>query len=104
VLLGKALARWHSKAIATKKEVVSMDNITFTELSGRIEGMAQAYLVLGRLLDAAGLVDAQLLQAMLRRRSDALQQRPSTPASQRVMTDLADQLLQMGSRRRPTGH
>lgn len=81
-----------------------MDNITFTELSGRIEGMAQAYLVLGRELDKAGLIDGQLLQAMLRRRSDGLQQRPSTPASQRVMTDLADQLLHLHSRHRSVGH
>ncbi len=77
-----------------------MDKMDFIELSGRIEGLAQAYLVLGAELDGAGLVEAQLLQAMLRRRSDALTPLPSTPAAQRMMTGLAEPLLRLHMHRR----
>lgn len=62
-------------------------------LQGQIEGLAQCLLVFGAALQHKGLVDAQYLQAMLRRRSSAL---PSdlyglAPA-QRLMTHLADEL------------
>ena len=62
-------------------------------LQGQIEGLAQSLLVFGAALQHKGLVDAQYLQAMLRRRKDAL---PAdlyglAPA-QRLMTHLADEL------------
>ena len=62
-------------------------------LQGQIEGLAQSLLVFGSVLQQKGLVDAQYLQAMLRRRTDAL---PAdlyglAPA-QRLMTHLADEL------------
>lgn len=65
-------------------------------LQGQIEGLAQSLLVVGAALQQKGLVDAQYLQAMLRRRTDTL---PAgmyglAPA-RRLMTHLADELLQV---------
>jgi hypothetical protein len=85
----------HSAAIATKYQENPMENIEDIRepLQGQIEGLAQCMLVFGAALQHKGLVDVQDLQAMLRRRSDAL---PSgmyglAPA-QRLMTHLADEL------------
>lgn len=63
------------------------------DLQGQIEGLAQSLLVFGAALEHKGLVDAQYLQAMLRRRTDTL---PAdlyglAPA-QRLMTHLAEEL------------
>ncbi len=62
-------------------------------LQGQIEGLAQSFLVLGATLQCKGLVDAQLLQANIRRRTDDLPQRSlGQAATQRLMTRLADEL------------
>lgn len=65
-------------------------------LQGQIEGLAQSLLVFGAALQHKGLVDAQYLQAMLRRRASNLS--PDlfglVPA-QRLMTHLAEELQQV---------
>lgn len=62
-------------------------------LQGQIEGLAQSLLVFGAALQHKGLVDAQYLQAMLRRRKDALPpDLYGLAPAQRLMTHLADEL------------
>lgn len=63
----------------------------FNELSGRIEGLAQAFLVLAATLQQRGVLDEQLLQAKLRVHADGLP--PNFETARRTLTELADQLL-----------
>ncbi|MEO8118028.1 MAG: hypothetical protein ABI606_01740 [Rhodoferax sp.] len=71
-----------------------MTDADITEsLQGQIEGLAQSFLVLGATLQHKGLVDAQLLQANLRRRMvDLPEGGLGQAATRRLMTRLAEEL------------
>lgn len=60
-------------------------------LSARVEGIGEAFLVLGALLNRQGVLDGQNLQAHIRRRAEALEQ--PHPVVLEQMEYLADQLL-----------
>lgn len=68
-----------------------MSNPDFNELSGRIDGLAQAFLIMATTLQRQGALDEQLLQARLRRHADVLP--PDFETTRGMLTDLADQLL-----------
>lgn len=68
-----------------------MDDRDFNELSGRVDGLARAYLELAAALQRQGVVDEQQLQASLRIHADALPEKLATAA--RTLTELADTML-----------
>lgn len=60
-------------------------------LAARMDGLGQAFLVLGAALNQQGLLDGQLLQARIRRRAEELDS--PHPVVLEQMEHLADQLL-----------
>lgn len=68
-----------------------MGDSDFNELSGRIDGLARAFLVMTTTLQRHGALDEQLLQARLRVHADELP--PGLETARSTLTGLADQLL-----------
>ncbi|WP_213664285.1 hypothetical protein [Stutzerimonas stutzeri] len=60
-------------------------------LQARLDGLQEAFLVLGALLNKQGVLSSQLLQAKIRSRIDGLTQ--PHPVAMEQMHYLADQLL-----------
>ena len=68
-----------------------MEDTNFSELAGRVEGLARAYLLLVAALQQQGLIDEQLLQADLRTLGGKLP--ASLAVATRTLTELADGVL-----------
>lgn len=68
-----------------------MTDLDIEVLAARLDGLGQAFLVLGALLNQQGVLDGQLLQARIRRRAEELQE--PHPVALEQMEYLADQLL-----------
>ncbi|WP_236175553.1 MULTISPECIES: hypothetical protein [Pseudomonas aeruginosa group] len=68
-----------------------MTDLDIEVLAARLDGLGEAFLVLGALLNQQGALDGQVLQARIRRRAEAMQQ--LHPVALEQMEYLADQLL-----------
>lgn len=64
----------------------------FNELSGRIEGLAQAFLHLAALAEMQGQLDGQRLTEELRQRAESWPEQPEKPGLVRTLRFLAEQL------------
>lgn len=68
-----------------------MTDLDIEVLAARLDGLGEAFLVLGALLNQQGCLDGQLLQAKIRRRAEEMHQ--PHPVALEQMEYLADQLL-----------